>query len=124
MTENSETITPTEVRIPMPSTNSSQKKKYVVVKGVVYEQSEYEKLQATQAQGQPQTYELKPKQETQEMNETEEDSDQSNIVHFRFFSVNIYVIYIIMFIINILMVQWGGLVTGFLSCFILSLYLS
>lgn len=99
-----ETITPDEVAIPMP-TPSTNKKNIVIINGVIHNKDEIETQQKQQE-------------------EKREEIVQSNQIHFPWFKVSIYWIYLLIFIINILILQWSGIFTGCICCIFFGLFIS
>ena len=101
-----ETITPDETAIPMPPTEPPKKIRNIIIKnGVICDKDELEKQQKQQ------------EEQTQQ-------SLQTNQIQFPYFKLNIFWLYLLLFIINILILNWSGILTGCISCFILGLILS
>ena len=103
----SETITPNEPNQENKPTQTQPKpkRKVVIIKGVIYDKDELEKQQ-------------------KEQEEQKEQQLKSNKILFPCCGVNIYLLYLLIMIINIFILQWGGIFTGMICCILFGLLLS
>ncbi|GAB1218836.1 hypothetical protein ENUP19_0273G0014 [Entamoeba nuttalli] len=81
--------------------NEEKPKKVVIVNGVIYDQNEIEQTQSQNIL-----------------------LEETNKIYCGNFTVNIYVLYLLIMILSILFLGWAGIIVGLVICLICGIYFS